>query len=119
MGGVQEYKALYATQHRMPNKLVLPEGLKLVPLYALAVMKCKALRGGAKDVGLDDRVAVAYQMMSMSVAATLRFLYPTMKRTSPPPPREDLSLQTPRCGLVMPFQLRLHETYVIGTDHRR
>jgi len=75
---LKEYKALYATQHRMPNKLVLPEGLKLVPLYALAVMKCKALRGGAKDVGVDDRVAVSYQMMSMSVAATLRFLYPTM-----------------------------------------
>jgi len=40
---LKEYKALYATQHRMPNKLVLPEGLKLVPLYALAVMKVRLL----------------------------------------------------------------------------
>jgi hypothetical protein len=40
---LKEYKALYATQHRMPNKLVLPEGLKLVPLYALAVMKVRRL----------------------------------------------------------------------------
>lgn len=41
---LKEYKALYATQHRMPNKLVLPEGLKLVPLYALAVMKVRGIR---------------------------------------------------------------------------
>jgi len=47
-------------------------------LLGLCCAQCKALRGGAKDVGVDDRVAVSYQMMSMSVAATLRFLYPTM-----------------------------------------
>lgn len=75
---LKEYKGLYATAHRMPNKLVLPEGLKLVALYALAIMKSKALRGGAKDVGLDDRCAVGYHMMSMGVAETLRFLYPTL-----------------------------------------
>lgn len=62
----------------MPNKLVLPDGLKLVPLYALAIMKSKALRGGAKDVGLDDRVALGYHMMAMGVSATLRYLYPTL-----------------------------------------
>ena len=67
-----------ATAHRMPNKLVLPEGLKLVALYALAVMKCKAMRGAAKDVALDDRSAIAYHMMAMSLPATLRFLYPTL-----------------------------------------
>lgn len=75
---LKEYKSLYGINHRMPNKLVLPEGLKMVPLYALALTKSKALRGGAKDVGVDERSVVGYQMMAMGVAETLRYLYPTM-----------------------------------------
>jgi protein transport protein SEC24 len=102
---LKEYKSLYSTSHRMPNKLVLPEGLKLIGLYALTVMKCKAMRGGAKDVALDDRAAVAYAMMAMSLPATLRFLYPTLYALHTLP--DDCCEPGPDGAIIMPTPVAL------------
>ncbi|GAA6041073.1 hypothetical protein JCM8097_004706 [Rhodosporidiobolus ruineniae] len=59
-----------------PAQLILPESFKLFPLYALALMKTKALKGGT--VASDVRTWSMRQLKSASVPATVRMLYPRM-----------------------------------------
>ncbi|SCV67581.1 BQ2448_5192 [Microbotryum intermedium] len=57
-----------------PAQLILPESFKLFPLYALALMKTKALKGG--PVASDVRTYSMRAVKSLGVTATLRLLYP-------------------------------------------
>ncbi|GAA5940129.1 uncharacterized protein JCM15063_001715 [Sporobolomyces koalae] len=59
-----------------PAQLILPESFKLFPLYALALMKTKALKGGA--VASDVRTWHMRHVKSAGVGATVRMLYPRM-----------------------------------------
>ncbi|GAA6001017.1 uncharacterized protein JCM10292_006332 [Rhodotorula paludigena] len=59
-----------------PAQLILPESFKLFPLYALALMKTKALKGGV--VASDVRTWAMRQLKSLGVPATVRMLYPRM-----------------------------------------
>ena len=59
-----------------PAQLILPESFKLFPLYALALMKTKALKGGV--VASDVRTWAMRQLKSAGVPATVRMLYPRM-----------------------------------------
>ncbi|BGP15597.1 hypothetical protein JCM10213_004114 [Rhodosporidiobolus nylandii] len=59
-----------------PAQLILPESFKLFPLYALALMKTKALKGGV--VASDVRTWAMRQLKSLGVPATVRVLYPRM-----------------------------------------
>ncbi|GAA5958456.1 hypothetical protein JCM21900_001476 [Sporobolomyces salmonicolor] len=59
-----------------PAQLILPESFKLFPLYALAVMKTKALKGGA--VASDVRTWHMRHVKGEGVAAIVRMLYPRM-----------------------------------------
>jgi len=56
--------------------LLLPAGLRHLPVWTLGVAKCGALRGGARDVAPDERAAVGHDIMAASVPALLRMLYP-------------------------------------------
>ncbi|KDE04517.1 hypothetical protein MVLG_05083 [Microbotryum lychnidis-dioicae p1A1 Lamole] len=57
-----------------PAQLILPESFKLLPLYALALMKTKALKGG--PVASDVRTCSMRAVKSLGVNSTLRLLYP-------------------------------------------
>ncbi|KAL8280889.1 hypothetical protein RQP46_006568 [Phenoliferia psychrophenolica] len=59
-----------------PAQLILPESFKLFPLYALALMKSKALKGG--PVASDVRTWHMRLLKSAGVAATVGLLYPRM-----------------------------------------
>jgi len=59
-----------------PAQLILPESFKLFPLYALALQKSKALKGG--PVASDVRTWHMRLLKSAGVAATVGLLYPRM-----------------------------------------
>ena len=52
--------------------------MKLLPLFAFAAFKSAAMRGGARDVPVDARIANIYDIMSASTEEILKLLYPTM-----------------------------------------
>jgi len=74
---LKEYRSLHPAAARAYAKLVFPDTLALLPLFTLALGKCAALRGGAKEVGTDERAAAAFDMMAMPPARLLKLLYPT------------------------------------------
>eukprot|EP00970_Alexandrium_tamarense_P007425 scaffold1361_cov269-Alexandrium_tamarense.AAC.5 len=55
----------------------VPENLKLLPLYTLALMKNVALRGGT-DVHPDERVHAMHRLTNMWVADSKHYVYPRM-----------------------------------------
>ncbi|CAG8657181.1 5507_t:CDS:10 [Rhizophagus irregularis] len=57
-----------------PGQLILPEAFKLFPLYALTMLKSKALRGGMTDA----RVHCMRLIKSIGVAESIVFLYPRL-----------------------------------------
>jgi protein transport protein SEC24 len=57
-----------------PSQFILPEALKLLPIYALSILKTKAIKGGT--VASDVRVYHAHKLASLGVAATAIYLYP-------------------------------------------
>eukprot|EP00899_Mesostigma_viride_P004661 jgi/Mesvir1/14196/Mv09651-RA.2 len=78
-GGVlREYRLLYAAQFRGTGSLVLPDALRLLPLYALGLVKSEAFRGGGREVSTDDRSAALAEVTNMSVEQLLDYAYPAM-----------------------------------------
>ncbi|KAL9231495.1 hypothetical protein vseg_006720 [Gypsophila vaccaria] len=78
--GLKEYRNLHAVQHRLAGRMIYPESLKYLPLYALALCKSTPLRGGYADVQLDERCAVGSILMTLPVTSLLKFLYPRLIR---------------------------------------
>jgi hypothetical protein len=58
-----------------PGQLILPESFKLFPVYALAMLKSRALRAG---VNTDTRVHEMRMFKNMGVGSTIVLLYPKM-----------------------------------------
>jgi len=77
---LKEYRNLYAVQHQLGGRLIFPETLKFLPLYALSLCKSVALHGGHGDAPLDVRCAAGYSMMILPVRRMLKLLYPSLHR---------------------------------------
>ncbi|XP_074285606.1 protein transport protein SEC24 A-like [Silene latifolia] len=77
---LREYRNLHAVQHRLAGRMIYPESLKFLPLYALALCKSTPLRGGYADVQLDERCAAGSTLMTLPVKSLLNFLYPSLFR---------------------------------------
>ncbi|KAF0507910.1 ER to Golgi transport-related protein [Gigaspora margarita] len=60
-----------------PGQLILPEAFKLFPLYALTMLKSKALRGGA-NLTSDVRVHCMRLIKSIGVSESIALLYPRL-----------------------------------------
>eukprot|EP01091_Cochliopodium_minus_P017011 TRINITY_DN6551_c0_g2_i1.p1 TRINITY_DN6551_c0_g2~~TRINITY_DN6551_c0_g2_i1.p1 ORF type:complete len:931 (-),score=280.46 TRINITY_DN6551_c0_g2_i1:83-2875(-) len=60
-----------------PGQLVLPETLKLLPVYALGLLKSKLLRPGS-DVTIDERVYLMQALSTLPIQHLLKFIYPTL-----------------------------------------
>lgn len=60
-----------------PGQLILPESLKLFPLYSLTLIKSHAFRLGM-NLNSDLRVQEMRYIRSMGVATSIACLYPRM-----------------------------------------
>ncbi|XP_058056951.1 protein transport protein Sec24C [Anopheles bellator] len=69
------------------GQLILPEGMKLLPLYVNCLLKNDAFSGGS-DLSIDDRSYVIYYVMSMDLPASVHYFYPRLI------PLHDLQLET-------------------------
>merc|ERR1719500_2532503 len=59
------------------GQLILPECMKLLPLYTNCLLKSDALAGGA-DVGCDDRAFMMSTVSSMDVNSSSVYFYPRL-----------------------------------------
>uniref|UniRef100_A0AAG5DSX1 Protein transport protein Sec24C n=1 Tax=Anopheles atroparvus TaxID=41427 RepID=A0AAG5DSX1_ANOAO len=59
------------------GQLILPEGMKLLPLYVNCLLKNDAFSGGS-DISIDDRSYVIYYVMSMDLPASVQYFYPRL-----------------------------------------
>ncbi|XP_058818925.1 protein transport protein Sec24C [Topomyia yanbarensis] len=59
------------------GQLILPECMKLLPLYISCLLKNDAFSGGS-DLTLDDRSYVIYFVMSMDLPTSVQFFYPRL-----------------------------------------
>ena len=60
-----------------PGQLILPECMKLLPLYINCLLNCDALSGGP-DMTVDDRTFNMYAAQTSHVGASLGYLYPRL-----------------------------------------
>ncbi|GAA5991303.1 hypothetical protein JCM11641_002817 [Rhodosporidiobolus odoratus] len=104
-----------------PAQLILPESFKLFPLYALALMKTKALKGGI--VASDVRTWAMRQLKSSGVSSTVRVLYPRMLAVHLF--EEDVGFPDERGQLVLPPLMRTsysrmepHGAYLVENGER-
>ncbi|XP_052892317.1 protein transport protein Sec24D [Anopheles moucheti] len=59
------------------GQLILPEGMKLLPLYVNCLLKNDAFSGGS-DISIDDRSYVIYYVMSMDLPTSVHYFYPRL-----------------------------------------
>ncbi|XP_053694400.1 protein transport protein Sec24C isoform X2 [Sabethes cyaneus] len=59
------------------GQLILPECMKLLPLYISCLLKNDAFSGGS-DLTVDDRSYVIYFVMSMDLPTSVQFFYPRL-----------------------------------------
>ncbi|CAF3667529.1 unnamed protein product [Rotaria sp. Silwood1] len=62
-------------QSTTAGQLILPETLKLLPVYVTSLIKCDALTG-TQTVTTDDRNLLMHRLMSMGIKGTFAYLYP-------------------------------------------
>lgn len=70
-----------------PGQLILPEPMKLLPLYVNAIIKNDAFQGGS-DISTDDRSYLMYLCECMDVSASNVFFYPRLMPIHDLPPAE-------------------------------
>jgi len=59
------------------GQLILPECMKLLPLYTNCLLKSDAIAGGS-DLGCDDRAFAMSCVSSMDVASSVAYFYPRL-----------------------------------------
>lgn len=93
------------------GQLILPECMKLLPLYINCLIKCDAISGG-QEISTDDRSFIMLTALSMDVDSSAAYLYPRLL------PLHDIKPQTEyveiptaiRCSLE---RLKEHGVYLI------
>lgn len=67
----------HCAQPAAPGQLILPECLKLLPLYTAGMLKDDALFGGS-DMTCDDRSFVMHYVMCMDLPSSVSYFYPRL-----------------------------------------
>lgn len=65
------------TQSASRGQFILPETLKLLPVFANSLLKSDAI-SGAQNINTDDRSWLMYRLMSMDVSSTYAYFYPRL-----------------------------------------
>ncbi|XP_004346230.1 protein transporter Sec24-like CEF [Capsaspora owczarzaki ATCC 30864] len=92
-----------------PGQLILPEALKLLPVYTNALLKCDAFRGGSA-VAPDIRAATLHALSCMAVSNSIPFFYPRLLCATDARARDVVDDRLPR--LVRTSYERLDDTQV-------
>jgi len=98
----------------MPGQLILPECLKLLPLFVNCVLKCDAISGNS-ELTPDDRSWLMFSVMTMGVRASVHYFYPKLIPIAGP----NANLDNPvplRCSQE---KLREDSAYVLGKSSDR
>jgi len=71
------YRKMCASASTQAGQLILPESLKLLPLYALSLTKNGVMRPGT-DVRADERAALVAASFRMPIHSSVAFIYPRL-----------------------------------------
>jgi len=80
------------------GQLILPECMKLLPLYTNCVIKSDAITGGS-DLGCDDRAYHMSCLSSMDVSSSLVYFYPRVFALHTLSPEEEGIPEQMRCTI--------------------
>ena len=100
------YRKYCTSPNTAAGQLILPECLKLLPLYTNCILRNSAFRSGG-DVSSDDRITRLHSLYSMRAPELSRMLYPRVL------PLHDINAQGQELPkLVRPSAQRLQENGV-------
>lgn len=97
------------------GQLILPECMKLLPLYVNCLLKSDALSGGS-DMTIDDRSFVMQAVMHMDVTTSVHHFYPRLI------PLHDLDLSKEPIAIPPPIRCSVEKmndqgVYLLGEYH--
>jgi len=94
----------------MPGQLILPECLKLLPLFVNCILRSDAI-SGSQELTPDDRSWTMFTMMTMSVESSVHYFYPKLIPIAGPEANTEKYLPI-RCTQE---KLREDSAYILGT----
>eukprot|EP00698_Gefionella_okellyi_P018498 TRINITY_DN5550_c0_g1_i1.p1 TRINITY_DN5550_c0_g1~~TRINITY_DN5550_c0_g1_i1.p1 ORF type:complete len:954 (+),score=203.14 TRINITY_DN5550_c0_g1_i1:57-2864(+) len=98
---LKNYRSYVSTQAKTSPQLVLPETLKLLPIYTLALIKHRAFRAGV-SVLTDERTYAYRTMSTLSSEHMVPFVYATAYQAWPYPDNaSEIPELPPTVGLSM------------------
>lgn len=65
------------TQSTSRGQFILPETLKLLPVFSNSLLKSDAI-AGSQNINTDDRSYYMYRLMSMDISSTYAYFYPRL-----------------------------------------
>jgi len=80
---MRAYRSLCPPQAKGTNQMLLPESLKLLPLYVLGLMK-SAVFTPAPEVRADEHSAVLFSLANMSASMSTALIHPRLFQVFPP-----------------------------------
>lgn len=100
-----------------PGQLILPESLKLLPVYLVGLKKSPALREGT-DITVDERYAAMYAIVNMGGEHILQYCYPqlfALHDMEPPvrDPSDNSLLPLPRRLPLTASRVEAHGIYLL------
>jgi protein transport protein SEC24 len=119
MGSGYGIPGQYGQPQQQSQDATMPASLQLLPLYAMAIQKSLALRGGA-EIRIDERAFYHQLALNMDLEEAKVFVYPRLFSLHDMPPEaglpaddgiEDESL------VVGPFKIKL--PYILNLSHER
>jgi protein transport protein SEC24 len=80
---MRAYRSLCPPQAKGTNQMLLPESLKLLPLYVLGLMKSSVFTP-APEVRADEHSAVLFALANMSASMSTALIHPRLFQVFPP-----------------------------------
>jgi len=118
---VYAFRCHCSTKSFNPKILVIPEGLKLLPLYVICLLKNVFMKNGR--VSVDFRIFTRMLLYSMSVRELTLFLYPRMFALHNLPEKEGTLDENgrvilPRWQRLLNCTLQSDGCYLLDTGYR-